>query len=652
MEPLTATRGRWPGWVLHGVLLLVLLLGPAILSRVISGVTSTITWPLTQELRFADNRFEIFNTELLLIYLIAVLGLNLLKQVGLLSLGASALFAVGAYTVAIGTTTFGMSFWAVFVLAVVGSAVLGLVMGIPALRLGLFTFAMVTVGYAFVAESFAFEWRGLTGGGDGIHGISHPEPFGELELFYWLVAGVVVVAYLLMRNLIRSPFGRSSKAVEQSIVAAQSLGIDDYVVKLRVFTVSSVFAAVAGALYAPLLGFVAPDSAEVNLAILLVLMVLIGGAGTVAGPVIGTVLLFRIPIEIERVADSPGAWSLLIYGVILLLSVHFVPKGVMSGWWWIRARLPARVRRWIRFRELDRVPAQRLADVVTPAERAEGPALETRHVTKNLGGVQALDGLDLTVESGTVHALIGPNGSGKTTFLNIVSGYMGGDEGQVRLLGRDVTARRPHRRSRIGLGRTFQTPVVFADITCHENVLTALDQSRRHNLVAYAVRAPGTRREERRQCHRAMELLEAVGLGHRADAPAAALPPGERRLLELARVLALGPSVVLLDEPAAGLSSEEVEQLEAALATMREAGLGLLLIEHHVDFVLRLADVVTVIDHGTRIAHGPPEEVKRDPSVIAAYLGQPASAEEAGDGAEIAGSRTAGSEDAREDMPR
>ncbi|MCZ7526636.1 MAG: branched-chain amino acid ABC transporter ATP-binding protein/permease [Acidimicrobiia bacterium] len=596
----------------------MLLLGPETVAKVISLLTSIVTWPFTRELRTASNRFEIFNAELLLIYLIAVIGLNLLFQSGLMSIGHSALFGLGGYFVAIAMVEHGWSLWVALPAAGLLAGVVGLALGVPALRLGLFTLAMVTVGYAFVFEDMAIEFRSITGGGDGFRGVRQPAPFDTLESYYWLVLIVVVVAYVVGHNLLRSPAGRASKAVASNPVAAQSLGISLYVTKLRAFSISSVFAGIAGGLFAPLIGFVAPDSFTVNLAILLLLMVLFGGAGTVAGPVIGTLLLFRIPIEVERVAEQPGDWSLLIYGAVLLASVHLFPQGLMSAWWWVRARIP-----WLA-REAAVVEERERADVTavtTPVPVSAGPVLETTGVVKTLGGVRALDGLDLTLEPGTVHALIGPNGSGKTTFLNVVSGYLTPDQGTVELFGRDAGTRAPHLRARDGLARTFQTPFVFEGITCLENVMTALDGHRRHGVLAFTVRWPGARREERLRYRKAEEILDAVGLGTRANASAGSLPPGERRLLELARVLALEPRAVLMDEPAAGLSGAEIEELEEVIRSLRQAGIAVLLVEHHVEMVLRLADVVTVIDFGEVIAHGPPEDVRHDPRVIAAYLG-------------------------------
>ena len=618
MERLTSVRAPKSGMVIHLIALGLLLLGPSVVAKVISGVTSAVTWPLTRELSFADNRFETFNTELVLIYLIAAIGLNLLMQTGLISIGHSAFFGLGAYFVAITTVDGGWSFWLALPVAGLVAGAVGAILAIPALRLGVFTLAMVTVGYAFVAEDLAIEWRTVTGGGDGFRGVQMPAPFDDLESYYWLVVIVVVVTYAVSHNLLRSPLGRGAKAVEESPVAAQSLGINLYGVKVTTFTMSAVLAGIAGGLYAPLLGFVAPDSFTVNLAILLLLMVLFGGSGTLAGPIVGAILLFRIPIEVERVTDQPGEWSLFVYGVVLLLSVHLFPRGLMSAWWWIRGRLTRRAPQ-----EAQERARADVRSVVTTIERSEEAVLDARGVIKTLGAVRALDGLDLAVQAGTVHALIGPNGSGKTTFLNTISGYLHPDQGRVGLFGMEAGTRSPMRRARAGLGRTFQTPFVFPGMSCLENVLTALDRERRSSLVANLLRLPRMRREAREHYDHALAILESVGLAERAHESPANLPPGERRLLQVGRVVAIRPRLVLMDEPAAGLTGIEIDELEEVIRNLRAAGIAVLLVEHHVDFVLRLADEITVIDFGKVIAHGPPDEIRRDPVVLAAYLGEP-----------------------------
>jgi branched-chain amino acid transport system ATP-binding protein/branched-chain amino acid transport system permease protein len=603
--------------VVQGILLVLLLSGPKAFPTVISAITSTITFPITGSLHIAANRYEVFNADLLLVYLIAVIGVNLVALPGLLTLSQSAIFALGAYVVAIATTRFGWSLWPAIVLAGIFGGLVGLVLGLPSLRLGKFTLAMVTVGYAYVITDLAVEWGGLTGGADGIRGVPLPSPFATLTDFYWVVAIAAGLAYIIAHNLIRSPLGRAARSIDQQPVAAQSLGIDVYRVKLTAFAISSVFVAVAGGLYAPVIGFVAPDSATVDLAVLILLMVFLGGAGTVAGPIIGTVLLFRIPIEIERVSSQSGDWSLIIYGTVLLLSVFLFPRGVMSGWWWVQQR----------FRKSARGGAS--PPVVSDIRRAvrdvkteQNPVAATA-VEKRLGGVRALQGVDLTLRPGEVHALIGPNGSGKTTFLNAVCGYIQPDGGRIALFGVDNSPAEAHRRARLGLGRTFQTPFIFGELSCLDNVIVGVDSTRRASLLSYAFRLPTARKEEKESRARALAILDALGLGDQTFNQASTLPPGRRRFLEIARTLAVNPQAILMDEPAAGLSAGEMEELASVVRDLRDAGIAILLVEHHIDFVMRLADVVTVIDFGRVIAYGPPDLVKTDPQVIAAYLGSP-----------------------------
>jgi branched-chain amino acid transport system permease protein len=623
MERLTSATGMSKGSLIgHLVALLVLASGPHNVARLFATVSSVLTWPVTRELILEPNRFEIRNAELLLIYLVAVFGLNLLFQTGVISIGQSASVLVGAYSVALLTGELEWSYWLALVGAMVIATAVGVLLGLPGLRLGTFTFVMVTIGYATVATDMVLEFRSITGGGDGLSGIAKPAPFDTLESYYWLLAIAAVLVYVVVHNVLRSPYGRQGKAIESNQVAASSLGISSYGPKLRAFAMASALGGLAGGLYAPLLGFIAPEAFSVNLSILFVLMVLLGGRGSLVGPVVGAIVVFRIPLAVERVTDQPGDASLLVYGLVLLLSVHFVPKGLMSAWWYVQGWL-------VRRRDGDQGPAPEpdpdevftcVTDLLRDAPRREGD-LVVVDVVKRLGGVTAVGGIDLTVKPGTVHALIGPNGSGKTTLLNLISGYLRPDHGTISICGTDVTGTSTEGRAALGLSRTFQTPAVFEGMTCLENVMTAVDFHREATFPEYLVRLPRARHAERDALKEATVILEALGLGHRADDDVADLTPGERRFLELARVVAMRPSFVLLDEPAAGLRAGEMEVLAAGIRALRASGIGVLLVEHHVDFVLKLADEATVIDFGRVIASGDPAEIRHDPAVVAAYFG-------------------------------
>jgi len=603
-----------------GLLTLALLIaGPQVFATLFSGLTSLIVAPFTGSVEFTSSRYEIFNAELLLIYVVVVLGLNLIFQAGMISLGHSAFFLFGAYGVGLLTIKADWSFWLAMPTAAVIAGLIGLVLGAPALRLGLFTLAMVTMGYGIVSEDMLLEWRSITGGGDGLAGVEKPAPFDSIESYYWLVVIVVVVVFLFTRNWLRSPIGRAGKATADNEVAAGSVGIDVRVVKLRAFVVSGTIAGLGGALYAPLIGFLSPGAFTVDLAVLFLLMVLLGGGGTVIGPIIGAFVLFRIPLAVEDITGEAGNVSLLVYGVVLIASVHLVPQGFMSAWWFLRARFGRsddRAERIVQETSDDAAFESVLAQLPRPEDARQ---LDARGLRRRMGGVQAVDGVDLAVDTGQVHALIGPNGSGKTTTLNLLSGYVEPDQGTFELKGQPVAAA-GHVRARAGLGRTFQTPLLFDGMSCVENVLVALDRHRQASNLAYLLRLPAARREERLHWRRACEILAAVGL-HDPERRADVLPPGERRLLELARLVAARPSVVLMDEPAAGLTHAEIEHLERMVRVMASAGISVVLVEHHVDLVLRLADTVTVLDFGKVIAHGSPAEVREHPDVVAAYLG-------------------------------
>jgi ABC-type branched-subunit amino acid transport system ATPase component/ABC-type branched-subunit amino acid transport system permease subunit len=580
-----------------------------------SGAGSLMTLPLTGDLRFADNNYEVFNAELLLIYLIAVFGLSHMLNAGLVSIGHSAMVGVGAYAMGL-SLDHGRSFWEGLVLAAVVTTLLGVPLGYPALRLGHWTLAMVTFAYTLVFQDVVNGARDITNGEDGLVGIGRPSEFKTLGSYYWLIVIGVVLAYVVSHNVTRSPTGRRVRAVAASETASTSVGINPRSTKLTAFVLGSLFAGVAGALYASLLGYITPTAFVSDLSLLFLLMVLLGGSGSLAGPIIGAILLFRIPLEVQRITPKAGEWTLIIYGSILLASVYLFPRGIVSGWWRLRSRF------------VHKAPiAERTADehslasiIARPVEDSNAP-LRASEVRVALGGNQVLRGLDIELQYGQVHGLIGPNGSGKTTFLNVLCGYLTPDAGTSYLFGTPVSENRPDQRAAAGLARTFQTPLLFEKLSCLENVMVALDATERRNAFEYLVRLPPARRAERETYERGERILAAVGLERRAHDAAGDLPPGERRLLELARIVAIKPRVVLMDEPASGLNESEIDNLVRMIMTLRQSGLAVLVVEHHVELVREVCDKITVIDAGSLLAEGAPGEVLANPLVVSTYLG-------------------------------
>ncbi|MFC5950384.1 ATP-binding cassette domain-containing protein [Pseudonocardia lutea] len=543
------------------------------------------------------------------VQLIAVLGLNVLVgHAGLISLGTAAFAMVGAYTVALTHAHWDWPFAAGSALAVVVCAVVGLVTGMPALKLGPFAVAAISLAYLSVATSLLLLWSGLTGGGDGL-----PVRASDLDLnlLWTLLAGLAAVLYVLARNVIRSPLGRAMRVARLSRPLAESLGVAPARVRLTAFVLASALAGLSGSFYPMINGRTTPEPFSIALSVLVLLMVILGGEGRISGPLLGVVAMVLIPIGLSTVFAEGGQASTLTYGVILLLTVLLVPRGLAGLIRGLLERLARPVTR-----QASPEPAATLELEV----RSEPVGLRVSGLAKSIGGVRALVDASLDAAPGTVHGLIGPNGSGKTTFLNCVSGALRPDTGTVELGGTPLTGA-AFRRVRAGLSRTFQAPQLMVDETALENVVHGADVHRRASHLAYVFRLPSARAEARARRVEARAWLDTVGVGHLADERAGGLPAGAQRLVEIARVLATEPRIVLLDEPAAGLSGPETDELAAVVRRVRAAGVTVVIVEHDVDLIMALCDRVTVLDRGSVIAEGTPAEVRRDPAVVAAYLG-------------------------------
>jgi branched-chain amino acid transport system permease protein len=586
-----------------------------------------------------------------LIYGLAAIGLSLLMGLaGQVSLGHAAFFAVGAYTHAILLTRYSVPGLAAAVVAVVAAMLVALLVGLPLLRLRGHFLALATLGLGIIVSVVVRELE-LTGGTSGIFGIPKPEfnarVYDSPQEFFWLLVPFVVVGLMLARNLVRSRTGRALSAVNDSEVAAECLGVDTFGLRLRVFVLSAGYAGLAGVFYAYWLAVVSPEASGFELSVQFLLMVVLGGLSTVWGAVTGAVAVQALDEGMRSVVPRvvPGASGevqLVGFGVVLVLLVVLLPGGLAQLWAMLTTRLrgasgragrtsgdvPAVAVDAHHVTSPDDVPAvSSLADVLAGGDVPERGTvvLSVRSLSKRYGGVTAVDHVDLDVHAGEILALIGPNGAGKTTCFNMVSGVLAPTDGTVEVRGRHVAGRRPHVVASLGATRTFQNLQVFGSSTVLGNVKVARHLRSSSGVLRGMLALAG--REERDVERAALAAVVALGLGADADRPVKDLPFGRQRQVEVARALALSPMLLLLDEPMAGLSGTERDELSALLRSTREAGVAVVLVEHDVDAVMALADRVAVLDDGRLIALGPPAQVRHDPAVVAAYLGTDEEAE-------------------------
>jgi len=614
-----------------------------------------------------QNSYALGLLTLLAIYGILLIGLDVtVGYLGQVNLAQAAFLGLGAYTAALCVTKLGSLMLVATLAAIVVCTILGALLALPSLRLEGPQFALATLSFTALTVIVLNELEWLTGGAQGLS-LTRPPILGHAltaREFYWLCVALLALVWVAMRNLLASQWGRAFEALRDSPIATDAMGVGTYRHKVAAFALGSALGGLAGALYAFNFQYLQPQAFTYELTVILLLGVVLGGRKSLWGAFVGASLVALLPNLLSNrllfeVISAAGfalalfagirglfrktlgpfqaiapivATGVLVFGGLLVsntedwrkaifsLMLFSVVVGLPEGLMGFASKFLSRL---FRIPEAPR-PAPSPLDRALPARSVGkgGPMLELRDLKRYFGGVKAVDGVTTTVRAGEIHGLIGPNGSGKSTLVNVVSGLYTPTAGEMLLHGHPLPRGSLYKTAQDGVARTFQNLQLFTGMTAIENVMVALNGVYKRSRSLPLVLLGLGRVEEKRAEADALALLEFVGLGDQARTPAKDLTYGAQRFLEIARAIARKPEVLILDEPAAGLSHPDMHRQMELIERVHQRGVTILIIEHHMDVISELCDTVTVLDGGKLIAEGSPDEVKRHPKVVEAYLGE------------------------------
>ena len=532
---------------------------------------------------------------------------------GLLSLMHTGLQMVGGYSIAILAVKQGWNGWLALVAAAVIGAIFAILVILISLRATYLYFGMITLAVNLIAMEAVRHGGELTGGYNGLFGVFAPGiPSGMMsaEGFYRVMITILILAYVVQRNLIFSGFGRNTMALRESAETATALGISPNMHRIKVFGVSGALAGLAGGLLSIQIGYAIADIGDLNNGLIFFVGLFLGGVGTLAGPVLGVALVAIIDFMIR----GTGQYRTLVLGSILLLTMIVMPRGIVGTYRATRFGSPRS--REVLPGEADNYHLDIAVKNVTKGE----VLLEAKDVVKHFGGVHAVDGISVQFKAGEVHGIIGPNGSGKSTLISSLTRYHELTSGSVTLLGAEAD-KKPFKVARDGVTRVFQIPHLFERVSVLDNVLTGMYRRDKYNIFDAIFRTPRYLKANSRSVAEAKALLSLAGMLGMEELAAGSISHGQKRLLEVIRAVATEPKILILDEPATGLTQDEMHSLTNLIRTLAAGGMCVVLIEHNVAFLMDLADIVTVIQSGKVIAEGTPKEVQKNERVLEAYLG-------------------------------
>jgi branched-chain amino acid transport system ATP-binding protein/branched-chain amino acid transport system permease protein len=520
---------------------------------------------------------------------------------------------VGGYAIAILAVKQGWNGWLALVAAAVIGAIFAILVILISLRATYLYFGMITLAVNLIAMEAVRHGGEFTGGYNGLFGVFAPGiPSGMMsaEGFYRVMITILILAYVVQRNLIFSGFGRNTMALRESSETATALGISPNMHRVKVFGVSGALAGLAGGLLSIQIGYAVADIGDLNNGLIFFVGLFLGGVGTLAGPVLGVALVAVIDFMIR----GTGQYRTLVLGSILLLTMIVLPRGIVGTYRASRYGSPRS--REVLPGEADNYHLDIAVKNVTKGE----VLLEAKDVVKHFGGVHAVDGISVQFKAGEVHGIIGPNGSGKSTLISSLTRYHELTSGSVTLLGAEAD-KKPFKVARDGVTRVFQIPHLFERVSVLDNVLTGMYRRDKYSIFDAIFRTPRYLKANSRSVAEAKALLSLAGMLGMEELAAGSISHGQKRLLEVIRAVATEPKILILDEPATGLTQDEMHSLTSLIRTLAAGGMCVVLIEHNVAFLMDLADIVTVIQSGKVIAEGTPKEVQKNERVLEAYLG-------------------------------